>query len=200
MDELIAELEKIEGGKDLAGKFREKLTALDIDGTKAALTAAEKRAKKAEAEAVKLKDAASAESTEAMKKVELERDEAVSGLSKYKLKTKLERKLGFTDEAKAARAVEALMQVAGDSIDFDDKGDLVGADKAIELFKKKESFWFTADAAPEADPANGGQRAGAGPAPAKGTKEPKTRDEIRAARKAELAARAGIKPESSATH
>ena len=51
----------------------------------------------------------------------------------FKLRTKLERKLGIANETKAKRAVGALLETHGADISFDDAGELVGADAAIEV-------------------------------------------------------------------
>ena len=200
MDKLLAELEKIEGAADLAVKLREAWATADADATKAALVNAEKKLAKAEKDRDKFKADAEAASkgqdlvvaAQAERDTaKAERDAATTALSSFKLTTKLERKLGISNEVKSRRAVAALLEAYGEEVTLDDKGEVVGADKALEAFKVAESFWFDEDAEGEpTKPANGGPRAGAGPNPVKlGGKAPQTHEEKRAARKAEMLAR-----------
>jgi len=207
MDEILAKLESIEGAKDVLAELR---TALD--GQKATLRDAEKRAKAAEKDAAKLKgdlESAGKGTDEASKAAQKERDEAKAeaekaraDLSSFRLRTQVERKLGIADETKAKRAVAALLEHAGESVSLDEKGDVVGFDKALGDFKKAEAFWFAPDAPGITTP-----RAGAGPNPAKpaggSAAAPQTREEKIAKAKADMAARMppqrGAKP-ASATH
>lgn len=196
MDELLKELEKTNA--DLAKQLR-KAHADALDEQKGLIAAAEKKAKAAEASAAKLKadaDAGAKSVDEATAAARKERDEAKAALEKagadlatYKLRTALERKLGISDEAWSRRATDALLADFGEGLNLDDKGKLVGAEKAIEKFKAAEPKWFEASAeqAKVTTP-----RAGSAPSPAKvaggaSTKTPQTRSEKIAAHKAKMA-------------
>lgn len=187
MDEDIAEVAKL--NPELGAKMAEawKARATEFDGQRQTAAAAAKTAKAAAADAAKYKadlEAASKGGDEAAKTAQRERDEARATAEKvtaehtaFKLRTKLERKLGIANETKAKRAVGALLETHGADISFDDAGELVGADAAIESFKKAEDFWFrpdddTATAASEKKPA--GARAGSGPTPGKVANKPAT--------------------------
>lgn len=196
MDELLKELEKTHA--DLAKQLR-KAHSDALDEQKALVTAAEKKAKAAETTASKLKadvDAGAKSVDEATAQARKERDEAkaaaekaAADLGSYKLRTALERKLGITDEAWSRRATEAFLTDYAEGVSLDDKGKLVGAEKAIERFKAAEPKWFETSEAPAKVTT---PRAGSAPSPAKvaggaATKTPQTRAEKIAAHKAKMA-------------
>jgi hypothetical protein len=196
MDDLLAELEKTNA--DLAKKLRQAHSSA-LDEQKGLIAAAEKKAKAAEAAAAKLKadvDSSGKTVEEATAAARKERDEAKAALEKagadlssYKLRTALERKLGISDEAWSRRATDALLTDFGEGLSLDDKGKLVGAEKAIEKFKAAEPKWFETTFEP---PKVTTPRAGSAPTPGKvvgsaTTKTPQTRAEKIAAHKASMA-------------
>lgn len=196
MDELLKELEKT--NPDLAKQLR-KAHADAVDEVNARVAAAEKKAKAAEANAAKLKadvDAGAKSVDEATAAARKERDEAKAAAEKaaadfsaWKLRAEVERKIGIPDEAWSRRATDAFLLDYAEGVSLDDKGKLVGAEKALERFKASEPKWFepSAEQAKVTTP-----RAGSAPSPAKPAgsataKTPLTRTEKIAAHKAKMA-------------
>lgn len=173
MDELLAELETTNA--ELAGKLRAALAA-DTDTSKGTLAGAEKRAKAAEKLAEKLKsdldvaargnDAATAAALKERDEAKAIAERATSEYTAYRTRVALEKRLGIADEKWSRRAADAfLADYAGDGLQLDEHGAIVGADRALEAFKASEPQWFVGvEPAPER-PSPG--RPGSGPSPAK---------------------------------
>ncbi len=173
MDDLIKAIE--EKDAEIASKLRTALAA-DADSRKGADSVAAKALKTAQSELAKLKsdlEAASKGTDERVAQALKERDEhktaaeqRTAELASTRLRHAVEKKLGISDEVKSRRAVGAFLEHAGDAVSLDEKGLVVGADKAIEAFKAAESFWFAPDA-PSEPAAPTSPRAGSGAAPAR---------------------------------
>lgn len=186
MDEqLLKQLEGIEGAADLAAKVREAWAAesSELDSLKAgaskhaqALKALEKARDKALADLDGAKGSTDAQVAAAKKAAE----EAVAKLEAeqakhkaFRIETKLASKLNVDgkDEAeKAAKRAAALKLGDWSGIDLDDSGELVGADAPLKALQEKHSYLF----APPAK-GNGGPAGGSGQSGSRGGQKPSDR-------------------------
>lgn len=152
MDDLIQKLEAMEGGAALAAEFKAAL-----DGHKATLRAAEKAATKAEAERVKLAEAMEAASkgeSEQLAKLRADAEKHAADLATerqahraYRIESKLSGRLPIpAGDDSAARRSAALKLGDWSGVDLDDKGELVGADAALESLAKAHAYLFAAPA------------------------------------------------------
>lgn len=180
MDAEIEELEKT-GAKEIAAKLRESWTATktQADTLKAEHSAAAKKLSAAEKEVAKYKadlEAAGKGTDERVTKLAKEAADAKALAEQraaeheaFKLRVELGDRLGLPvtgdperDAKVRKRALDTfLSEYRPEGAGFDDKGKLVGFEKALEAFKKAEASVFYV--AP--DPGHGGVRAGADPSP-----------------------------------
>jgi len=179
VDAQIKEVEK--DHPELAAKLRSAWQAhvAEHDGVKQQLATLAKMAKAVEKERDAFKgdlDARVKGDGEATTKLTKERDAVKAELEAERgarlddrKRAAVERKLaaiGVTDEAKVDYASTAVLTKHGAEITLDDKGALVGVDKAVESVRKA-LFGEPDKGAEKKAPA--GPRAGSGAAPAKGT-------------------------------
>lgn len=181
MDEELEALEK-SGATETAAKLREKWKAHATahDTLKAEAAAHAKKLSQAEKDLAKYKadlEASGKGTDERLTKLQKERDDfktaaeqRAAEFESFKLRTKLGDKLGIPDAKRRDRALDAFLQdYRPEGAGLDAKGELQGFDKALEIFKAAESFYFV-----ESDAGHGGGRAGADKKPnvnGKGTGE-----------------------------
>jgi len=189
MDEILKLIEKlasIEGAADLAKELKTAAdkAKVDLDTARSEAKKAEKTVKELSTERDKLKvdlEAASKGEGEQVAKLKVAADKAKQELDAekaahraFRLETKIASKLEIPDVEDAAARREAALKLGDWSeVDLDDKGELVGADTALDSLKKAHGYLFT----PGAPPAKGygGPAGGASPkgAPPKDADDPK---------------------------
>lgn len=173
MKDLIAKLEALEGGAELAKEFTTAWTthSTALDTAKGEAKAAKSAATKAAGERDAFKadlDKAKGTTDERVTALTAERDQfkaesekAAARLEGFKLRSAVASELGISDKVRARRAVDAFMgEYLPEGASLDDNGGLVGAAEAIENFKKAEPFYFA-----QVDPGHGGGPAGGDPRP-----------------------------------
>lgn len=212
MDDLIAQLAKIEGDADLAGKFGEAWTA-----QKAALDAAKGEATAAKAKATKAENALSGVTSD-LETLRAGQDEATKALTteREKLRAELEAertaraqdglwqdiagRLDIADPVKRARALKVLKaEGLPETVARGEDGTITGADAHLAAFKESMPEFWGAAPGPKG---NGGGLPGSDAKAAKGTGSKLTADQQERAEiealKARQMARLNLSPPASA--